>query len=92
MESHGTFGHTIVRLQNISIMSRTEICYITCCLETQTVAPTISGLQCIKRFVQYQYNHPYKAILYLLILMMDQISSDLHIVGIQLKNTQHIIV
>ena len=32
MEYHGKFGHTLVRIQHIDIMSRIEIFYATCCL------------------------------------------------------------
>ena len=32
----------------------------TCCLETQTVAPTLTGFQAIKRCVNYFYSHPNK--------------------------------
>ena len=49
MEYHGKFGNTFGRIQNIYIMSRIDIFYIACCLETQTVAPTITGFQGIKR-------------------------------------------
>ena len=45
-------------------MSRVEIFYATCCLETQTVSPTLPGFQGIKRRVQYLASHPYKTICY----------------------------
>ena len=45
-------------------MSRIDICCATCCLETQTVASTIPGLQGIKRCVKYLVSHPHKPILY----------------------------
>ena len=57
-------------------------------LGTQTVAPTITGFQGIKQCVKYLDSHPHKPIFILLIIMMVQISSDLHVVGIKLKTTQ----
>ena len=64
MEYHGKFGHTIGRIQHISLMSIIDICYATCDIATQTVAPTIPVFQVIKRYVQYQYSHPHKTIFY----------------------------
>ena len=64
MEYHGKFGHTLGRIQQIDIMSRIDLCYATCSLATQTVAPTLSGLQGIKRCVQYLASHPHKTIFY----------------------------
>ena len=43
MEYNGKFGHTIGRIQHISLMIRTDIFYAICCLETKTVAPTLPG-------------------------------------------------
>ena len=43
MEYHGKFGHNIGRIQHIDLMSRIDICYKSCCLATQTVAPTLPG-------------------------------------------------
>ena len=45
-------------------MSRIEIFYATCCVPTQTVAPTLPGFQGIMRFVQYLYIQPHKPIFY----------------------------
>ena len=64
MEYHGKFGHIIGRMKQISLMSRTDLYYATCCLATQTVAPTLPGFQGIKRCVQYLASHPHKPILY----------------------------
>ena len=72
-------------------MIRIDICYAPCCIETQTVSPTLSGLQFIKRCVQYLSSHLKKTYFILLMIMMDQISQDLYGVGIKLKTTQHII-
>ena len=91
MEYHGKFGHTLGRIQHISIMSRIDICYATCCLSTQTVAPTLPCLQGIKICVQYLSSHPHKTIFYPSNFMTTQISSDLHGVGIKLNTTQPII-
>ena len=73
-------------------MSRTDLCYATCCLSTQTVTPTLAGLQCIKRCVQYMASQPHKPILTLIILIMDQMLSGLHGMGIKFNNTKPIIV
>ena len=35
MEHHGKVVHTIGRIQNIDIMSKIEICYKACRMETQ---------------------------------------------------------
>ena len=43
MGYHGKLRHTIGRIQHIALMSIIDICYATCCLSTQTVAPTIPG-------------------------------------------------
>ena len=44
-EYHGKLGHYIVRIQKIALMIRIDIFYSACHLETQTVAPTLSGFQ-----------------------------------------------
>ena len=44
MEYHGKFGHTIGRIQHISLMSRIDIYYATCSLSTQNLAATITDL------------------------------------------------
>ena len=48
MECHGKFGHTLGKIQNISLMSRIDIFHISCCLATQTVAPNFTSFQVIK--------------------------------------------
>ena len=45
-------------------MSTIDICYATCRLETQNVAPTLTGFQGINHCVQYLAIHPNKPILY----------------------------
>ena len=64
MEYHGKFGHTIGWIQHISIMSRIEICYSSCRLETQTMSPTLPSFQGLNRCIQYMYSHTLKPILY----------------------------
>ena len=64
MEYHGKSGHTLGMIQHITLMSRIDLCYETCCLDTQTVAPTLPVFQCIKRCVQYLASHPHKPIFY----------------------------
>ena len=62
MEYNGKFGHNLGRIQHIAFMSIIYICCTDCCLETQTVAPTILGFQGLKRCIQYLDSHPRKAI------------------------------
>ena len=64
MDYHGKFGHTLGRIQHISLMNIIQICYEKCCLVTQTVAPTLTGFQVIKRRGQYLAIHPHKLIFY----------------------------
>ena len=64
MEYNGKFGHNLGRIQHIGIMSRLEICYTYCLMETQTLAPTITGSQGIKSCIKYLANHPHKPIIY----------------------------
>ena len=64
MEYHGKFGHTLGRIQHIALMSIIELFCETCCLETQTVAPTLPGFQGIKRCLQYLASQPHKPIFY----------------------------
>ena len=45
-------------------MIRIELCYATCSLDIQTVAPTLTGFQGIKLCVQYMASHPHKPIFY----------------------------
>ena len=64
MEYHGKFGHTTGRIKHIALMNIIEICYATCYIETQTVAPTLNGFQGIKLCVQYMASQPHKSIFY----------------------------
>ena len=48
MEYHGKFGHTLVQIHNIDLMSIIGICYTAYRLDTQTVSPTLPGFQGIK--------------------------------------------
>ena len=64
MEYHGKFGHTLGRIKNKFFMIRIDICYATCRLATQTVAPTLHSFQGIKRCAQYLACHPNKPIVY----------------------------
>ena len=64
MQYHGKFGHTLERIQHIALISIIDLCYATCRLATQTVAPTLHGLQGIKQCVQYLASHPHKPIFY----------------------------
>ena len=52
MEYHGKLRHTIGRMQHISLMSIIDICYTIFRLATQTVSPTLPGLQGINFCVQ----------------------------------------
>ena len=54
----GKFVHTIGSIQHIDIMGRIDICYTTCHLATQTVAPTLPILQGIQSCVKYMARHP----------------------------------
>ena len=63
MEYHGKFGHTL-RGMYFFKMSRIDLCYATCSLATQTVEPTLPGIQGMKRCVQYLYSNPHKPIFY----------------------------
>ena len=64
MEYYEKIGHIVGRIQHIALMSRIEFLYATCRLATQTVAPTLTGLQGIKQCVQYLASHPHKPIFY----------------------------
>ena len=64
MEHHGKFGHTLGRIQQIYLMNIIDICYETCHLATQTLAPTLPGFQCIKLCVRYMASHTHKPIVY----------------------------
>ena len=91
MEYYGKFGHTLRRMQHIDLMSIIYICYANFLLATKTVAMTFPGFQVIKICAQYLASQPHKPIFILLTIMMAQISSDLHGVGIKLNNTLPII-
>ena len=69
-------------------MSIIDNCYTDCSLATQTVAPILPGFQGINHCVKYLDSHPHEPIFILLIIIMDQMSSDLHGVGIKFKTTQ----
>ena len=45
-------------------MSRIDICYTACSLETQTMAPNIPGFRGIKQYIQNLAIHPHKPIFY----------------------------
>ena len=64
MKYHRKFVNTLGRIKHIALMSRLGICYGTCQLAIQTVAPTLPGFQCIKRCVKYLSSHPHKHIFY----------------------------
>ena len=64
MEYHRKFGHTLGIIQLIAIMIIIDICYSTCHLSTQTVAPTLPSFQGIKLCVRYLASHPCKPIFY----------------------------
>ena len=64
MECHGKFGHTLGRIQHISLMSRIDIFYATCRIAPQTVTPTLPGFQVINHCVKYMASHPHKPIFY----------------------------
>ena len=62
MEYYGKFGHTLGSIHHIYLMSIIDICYTICFLATQTVLPTLPGLQVMKRCIQYLASHPHKHI------------------------------
>ena len=64
MEYSGKSGQNLGRIHHISLMSIIEICCEAFHLETQTVAPTLTGFQGIKRGIKYLYIHPHKPIFY----------------------------
>ena len=64
-----------------------NICYTAWHLVTQTLAPTIPGLQCLKRCIQYLASHPCNPSFILIIIIMYQISSELHVMGIKWMTT-----
>ena len=58
MEYHGKFGHTLVQIQNISLMIKIAICYTDFIMATQTVSPTLPGFQGIKVYIKYLSSQP----------------------------------
>ena len=58
MEYHGKFGHTIGRMQHISLMIIFDICYAYCYISTKNVTPTLPGFRGIKICIQYMAIHP----------------------------------
>ena len=64
MEYHGKFVHTLGRVQHISCMSRIEKFCTSFRLETQTVAPALTGFQGIQHCIQYLDSHPHKPIVF----------------------------
>ena len=64
MEYNDNLGNNLGWIQHIDIMSIIEIFYTTCCLVTQTVAPTLPDFQGLKRCIQYLAIHPHKPIFY----------------------------
>ena len=64
MEYNGKFGHTIGRIQHISLMSRLDIFNIACSLSTQTVANTLLDYQGIKPCIKYLVSQPIKPMFY----------------------------
>ena len=92
MDYNVKFVHTLGKIQHISLMGIIDICYKTYCLETQNVAPTLPGFQGIKIFFDiWLFTHINPSFI-IIIIMMAQMPSDLHGVGIKLKTTQLIIV
>ena len=73
-------------------MSIIDICYTSFYLDTQTVSPNLPGFQVLKRCIKYMASQPHKSSIILLIIMVVQMSSDLHGVGIKLNTTKTIIV
>ena len=54
---HGKFGHTLGIIKYIALMSRFYICYATCRLANQTVAPNLPGFEGINFCVLYPDIH-----------------------------------
>ena len=69
-----------------------DICYIAFRLGNQTMALIIPGFQGLKLCIQYLASHTRKFIFIAIIIITDQISSDLHEVGLKLNITQPIFV
>ena len=88
MEYRGKFVHTLVRIQHIALMSRIDPFCETCRLATQTLAPTLPVFQGIKCCVKHIASQRHKNYLYIrLIIIMYQMSSDLHGVVHKLNTT-----
>ena len=92
MEYHGKFGHTIGSIQHTNLISRID-------MFTQPVVyqPKLWHLRfLISKVSIYVFNiwlvTHINQYFFLLILMMDQMSSDLHGMGINLKSKQPRIV
>ena len=64
MEYYGKIGHNLGRIQQISLMSRIDICRSAYRLSTQTATPTLPGFQCINHCFQYLDSHPHITIFY----------------------------
>ena len=79
-------------MQHIDLMSRIDISYTACHMETQNLAHALTGFQGLKRFIKHLSSHPNNPIFILIILMMAQISLGLHGVGIKGKTEQPRIV
>ena len=61
---HENFAQNLFQIHHITLMSRIDICYIACRLETQTLAPTVPIFQCLKLCIRYQASHPHEPIFY----------------------------
>ena len=64
MEYNGKFVHNLGRIQNVSLMRITDICFISCRIATQNVAPILPDFQGIKCCIQCIYSHPHNPIFY----------------------------
>ena len=64
MEYYGKFVHTLVRIQQISLMIRLDLCYENWRLVTQNISPTFPGFRGTKCCVQCIDSHPHKPIFY----------------------------
>ena len=62
MKYRWKFGHTLGRIQKITLMIIIGISYTICCIATETVSSTLPGFQSIKCCVQYLVSHPHKLI------------------------------
>ena len=88
MEYNGKFVHNLGLILYITIMVIIDIFYAAFRLGTQTVVPTILGFKGLKSCIQYLASHLHKTTFTLLIIIMAQISSYLHGVGLKLYTTQ----